>query len=165
VTFGDYNHNETRFDAEFRAEAAEIHERNPFGVLIGLFVLPENSALIFSRENPSSFAKWVRRLRFRAGREQPHDRNELFEKIYIGLYKPESNRAGEIRFFDVAHQPPIRGLPRDHLLTLEQFILEVRTQFENRNNPPFQFGEPTLAENEGVAIAETDIVPPEQEPC
>lgn len=165
VTFGDYNHNETRFDAEFRAEAAEIHERNPFGVLIGLFVLPEDSALIFSRENPSSFAKWVRRLRFRAGREKPDDRNELFEKIYVGLYKPESERAGEIRFFDVAHQPPIRGLPGEDLLTFEQFISGVRTQFENRNNPPFQFGEPTLAENEGVAIAEADIVPPEEEPC
>jgi hypothetical protein len=165
VSFGDYNHNETRFDAEFRAEAAEIHERNPFGELIGLFVLPEDSALIFTRENPSSFAKWVRRLRFRAGREKPDDRNELFEKIYVGLYKPEGERAGEIRFFDVQHQPPIRGLPREELLTLAQFVSEVRTQFENRNNPPFQFGEATLTEDEGVPIAEADIVPPEEEPC
>ena len=73
--------------------------------------------------------------------------------------------AGEIRFFDVEQQPPIRGLPREELLTLEQFVSEVRAQFENRNNPPFQFGEPTLTEDEGVPIAEADIVPPDEEPC
>jgi len=86
---GDFNHNETRFDAEFRAEAAEIHERSPFGVLIGLFVLPEVSAMLYTEKQPSSFAKWVRRLRSRSGREKPDDRNELFERIFIGLYSPE----------------------------------------------------------------------------
>ena len=50
----------------FRAEAAEIHERSPFGVLIGLFVLPEVSAMLYTENQPSSFAKWVRRLRSRA---------------------------------------------------------------------------------------------------
>ena len=32
---GDFNHNETRFDAEFRAEAAEIHERSHLGFSLG----------------------------------------------------------------------------------------------------------------------------------
>lgn len=166
VTFGDFNHNETRFDAEFRAEAAEIHERNPFGLLIGLFVLPEESAMIFSRgNNPSSFAKWVRRLRFRAGREKPGDRNELFERIYIGLYKPQGERAGEIRFFNAMNQPPIRGLPRSGLLSLRDLISEIRALFDARNNPPFDFGDPTLAEGEGVAIMKSDIVEPDEDSC
>jgi hypothetical protein len=166
VTFGDFNHNETRFDAEFRAEATEIHERNPFWVLIGLFVLPEESAMIFSRgNNPSSFAKWVRRLRFRAGREKPDDRNELFERIYIGLYKSEGEQAGEIRFFDVMNQPPIRGLPRSNLLSLRGLTSEIRALFQARNNPPFEFGEATLAEGEGVAITKRDVVEPDEDPC
>jgi hypothetical protein len=163
ITFGDYNHNETRFDAEFRAEAAEIHERNPFGVLIGLFVLPEESASLFSRgNNPSSFAKWVRRLHFRAGRKNPEDRNELFERIFVGLYKIDT---GYISFFDVMKTPPIRGVPNVNLLTLSEFVTEIQREFEQRNSPPFTFGEPTMGEGEGVAISPRDIVAPEEEPC
>jgi hypothetical protein len=138
---GDFNHNETRFDAEFRAEAAEIHERNPFGVLIGLFVLPEVSAMVYAQNQPSSFAKWVRRLRARAGRERPDDRNELFERIFIGLYNPE----GGIRFFDVKERPPIRGLPSEEsLLKLPQFIGVVGHEYRKRNNVEFEFGPSTL---------------------
>jgi len=165
ITFGDFNHNETRFDAEFRAEAAEIHERNPFGVLIGLFVLPEESAMIFTRGRPSSFAKWVKRLRFRAGREKPDDRNELFERIFIGLYKQDTQRAGEIHFFDVMNQPPVTGLPREDLLTLSGLISEITRQFQQRNDPPFHFGVSTLAEDEGIPISQSDIVEPEEDNC
>jgi hypothetical protein len=89
TSLGDFNHNETRFDSELRAEAAEIHERSPFGVLIGLFVLPEASANLYMKNQPSSFAKWVRRFRPRAGRRRAEDRNELFERIFIGLYDPD----------------------------------------------------------------------------
>jgi hypothetical protein len=142
---GDFNHNETRFDAEFRAEAAEIHERSPFGVLIGLFVLPEISAILYTRNQPSSFAKWVRRLRFRAGRSQPDDRNELFELIFIGLYSPEGN----IQFFDVTHRPPIRGIPpKESLLTLHQFIRAVVGEYKRRNNVEFEFGPSTVPEED-----------------
>jgi hypothetical protein len=140
---GDFNHNETRFDAEFRVEAAEIHERSPFGVLIGLFVLPEISAMLYTEKQPSSFAKWVRRLRSRAGRGRPEDRNELFERIYIGLYDPEGN----IRFFDVMQQPPIRGMPpSEDLLTLAQFIGAVIHEYKRRNNVDFDFGPSTIPE-------------------
>jgi hypothetical protein len=165
VTFGDFNHNETRFDAEFRAEAAEIHERNPFGVLIGLFILPEDSAFIFPRgDNPSSFAKWVRRLRFRAGRDKPDDRNELFEKIFVGMYKRKDAAEGEISFFDVTNQPPIRGKPEDNLLTMAQLMDQIRAEFDRRNNSSFEFGKSTLIEGEGLAISPDAIVEPEEDP-
>jgi hypothetical protein len=140
---GYFNHNETRFDAEFRVEAAEIHERSPFGVLIGLFVLPEISAMLYTEKQPSSFAKWVRRLRSRAGRERPEDRNELFERIFIGLYNPEGN----IQFFDVMQQPPIRGMPpSENLLTLAQFVGVVIHEYKGRNNVDFDFGPSTIPE-------------------
>ena len=138
---GDFNHNETRFDAEFRVEAAEIHERSPFGVLIGLFVLPEISAMLYTEKQPSSFAKWVRRLRSRTGRGGPEDRNELFERIFIGLYSPEGN----IRFFDVIQRPPIRGMPApETLLNLAQFIAEIIHEYRRRNNVEFEFGPSTI---------------------
>jgi hypothetical protein len=141
---GDFNHNETRFDAEFRVEAAEIHERSPFGVLIGLFVLPEISVMLYTEKQPSSFAKWVRRLRSRAGRERPEDRNELFERIFIGLYSSE----GFIRFFDVMKQPPIRGMPPEgDLLNLSQFCYQIVHEYRRRNNVEFEFGPSTIPED------------------
>jgi hypothetical protein len=166
ISFGDFNHNEIRFDAEFRAEAAEIHERNPFAVLIGVFILPEESTLIFSRgNNPSSFAKWARRLRFRASREKPDDRNELFEKIFIGLYKRQERERGKINFFDVMGPPPIRGLPIEGLITLEELITQIKAEFDRRNNTSFKFGPSTLEDGEGLAISPDAIVEPEDEPC
>lgn len=145
---GDFNHNETRFDAEFRAEASEIHERSPFGVLIGLFVLPEVSGSLYTKKHPSSFARWVRRLRFRAGRDGPEGRYEIFERMFIGLYRPD----GEIRFFDVMNRPPVRGLPEpDSLFNLAELLEQINKEFKRRNNPDFEFGPSTLG----------DEIPPE----
>jgi hypothetical protein len=139
---GDFNHNETRFDAEFRAEASEIHERSPFGVLIGLFVLPQVSGLLYTKSQPSSFARWVRRLRFRAGREGPEGRYEIFERMFVGLY----NSDGAIHFFDVMNRPPLQGLPETRdLLSLREFLDQIRQEFKRRNNPDFEFGPSTLA--------------------
>ena len=99
--------------------------------------------MLYTEKQPSSFAKWVRRLRSRAGRERPEDRNELFERIFIGLYNPEGN----IQFFDVMQQPPIRGMPpSENLLTLAQFVGVVIHEYKGRNNVDFDFGPSTIPE-------------------
>ncbi|MFO1035552.1 MAG: hypothetical protein U1E45_01790 [Geminicoccaceae bacterium] len=139
----DYNHNLDRFDNEFAAEAAAIHVRHPFAVLIGLFFLPHESVVPRTAGRPSGFARWVNRLKLRAGRDGHDGRPELFERIYVGLYVKDGPARGAVAFFDVGRQPPKFGFPDDdEVLTLEQLLDAVVAEFESRNPNRESFADP-----------------------
>jgi hypothetical protein len=102
-----YTHNMKRNEEELRIEASGYHKRQPYAVMIGVLFLPFDSCSDGKTES-SSFGSWVRKLRPYAGRVEPEDDIDRFEKIYIALYEPDGS---DLRFFDVQCAPPKNGRP------------------------------------------------------
>lgn len=137
-----YTKNYTRIDNELRAEAHDYHERQPYAVMVAVVFLPADSCSDASKREPSSFGQAVRIFRLRRGRDKPTDSAFLFERIFIGLYETQGPNRGEIAFFDVAEPPPRAGRPRDDkLLSFAGLVAEIKTTYDERNNPPFEWVE------------------------
>lgn len=131
---GRWTKNIVRNDHELRGEAMVLHQRQPYSVLIGVMFEPlaiteDGNPASTSDVGKSSFAHHVTTLSKRAGRgkrpvhgitgdawvdvgaEDP--RYDLFERVFIGLYQPEGEDRGAVRFFDVEQAPPRNGPPPD----------------------------------------------------
>jgi len=132
-----YTHNMKRNEEELRIEATGYHKRQPYAVMIGVLFLPFDSCEDGKRDNPSSFGAWVRHLRPYAGREQPDDENDKFEKIYIALYEPDGT---EMRFFDVQWDPRKNRRP-SQLLEYGEFLDAVYHAYLKRNAAEFTWAE------------------------
>jgi hypothetical protein len=136
-----YTKNFTRADNELRAEAKDYHERQPYAVLVGVVFLPLEACLD-GKTAASSFGQAVRIFRHRANRKNPKNEQELFERVFVGLYEHEGDRRGEIVLFDVMDKPPKRGAPTlPPGLTFSQFVREVVTTYDGRNKPPFEWAD------------------------
>lgn len=113
-----YTHNTKRNEEELRIEASGYHQRQPYAVMVGVVVLPVDCCDDGKKNNPSSFGSWVKKLYRYAGRTEPDDPIDHFEKIYIALYDETS-----LKFFDVQTPPPKQGRPpAKNLLTYEEFL-------------------------------------------
>lgn len=144
---GRFTKNFTRADKEFRAEAAEIHIRQPYAVLIGVFFLPYEAVLDGNDEKkrPSSFASAVQQFRARNRRLTPQDRADTFEQFFVGLYHLSGDRHGEVAFIDVCDDPPLRGAPvPPTLLRIDDVLARIKATYDARNDPPFHFTPSTL---------------------
>lgn len=126
-----YTKNFTRIDNEWRAEASDYHERQPYAVMIGILFLPLDS-VEDSKGTHSSFAGAVSIFRHRSGRQGPSNRTELFERLFIGLYETASEYRGAVRFFDVSKAPPRAGIP-SKTLDFFEVIQSVRSDYDRRN--------------------------------
>ncbi|MFO1417064.1 MAG: hypothetical protein U1E83_00200 [Methylotetracoccus sp.] len=139
----DFNHNMSRFDDEFRSEAHEIHLRHPYCILIGLFFLPHESVIPRVKGNPSGFARWVNKLRERAGRDRTDSAHELFERIFVAPYVKQGDQRGAVAFFDVDKMPPLYGYPGDDdLLDLSKMLEEIQAIYNARNPVIANYGAP-----------------------
>ena len=150
-----YTHNMKRNEEELRIEATGYHKRQPYAVMIGVLWLPFDSCNDGKKDNPSSFGSWVRHLRPYAGRKSAGDDADRFERIYIGLYKPDGNALG---FFDIEADPPKNGRPRS-LLTYREFLLAVYREYLHRNHADFKWAdgaEEPLAAGEIEPLDERD---------
>ncbi len=132
-----YTHNRKRNEEELRIEATGYHKRQPYAVMIGVLFLPFDSCDDGKKDNASSFGSWVRHLRPYAGREEPEDENDKFEKIYIALYDPSGT---DVRFFDVEWDPPKNGRPK-RLLAYDEFLDAAYYAYLNRNAAEFTWAE------------------------
>jgi hypothetical protein len=110
--------------------------------------LPVDSCQDGKKDNPSSFGSWVRHLRPYAGREQPDEEPDKFEKIYIALYEPDGT---DMRFFDVKWDPPKNGRPK-LLHTYLEFLDEVYLAYLERNGAEFTWAE---GDEEPLDVAST----------
>lgn len=140
-----YTKNFTRIDNELRAEAKDYHQRQPYAVMIAVVFLPIEACDDgnIARESPSSFGKAVKTFRFRGGRTNPRNEEELFEALFIGLYQIRSDRGVGVRFFDVNSAPPMASRPDDDVtLSFEKLIERVREIYDARNDPPFEWKTP-----------------------
>jgi hypothetical protein len=127
-----YTKNATRIDNELRAEASDYHERQPYVVMAGIVFVPIDSC-DDGKNGRSSFAQIVEVLRHRANRLTPKDRDELFERIYIGLYDFVASPASVI-FFDVAQLAPPAGRPGGSVsLDFEIMVHQIVALYKNRN--------------------------------
>lgn len=127
-----YTKNFTRVDNEWRAEASDYHERQPYAVMIGVLFLPLDSVEDAKGKHHSSFAGAVTVFRHRSGRREPGDRTELFERLFIALYDTDLIKQGLVRFFDVSEPPPRSGAP-SKLLDFSDVIRSVRRDYDERN--------------------------------
>jgi hypothetical protein len=131
-----YTHNRKRNEEELRIEASGYHKRQPYAVMIGVLFLPFDSC-DDGKKDASSFGAWVRHLRPYAGRDEPSDEIDRFEKIYIALYEPAGT---DMRFFDVQKDPPKNGRPA-MLLDYGEFLDAVYHEYLWRNEADFKWAE------------------------
>lgn len=137
-----YTKNFTRVDNEWRAEAADYHERQPYAVMVGLLFLPRDAVEDAKGKHHSSFAGAINVFRHRAGRQSPSDRTELFERLFIGLYETEEPKLGDTSFFDVVESPPRSGMP-SKLMNFADVLKATRDEYDRRNKVGIVYeGEP-----------------------
>lgn len=151
-TLGRRTKNIVRNDLELRGEAAVLHERQPYSVLVAVMFEPieacdDGDPASNSDSGKSSFAHHVMTLSKRAGRGRrpvlggspglwvdlgaDDDRLDLFERVFIGLYTD----SGEVRFFDVERSAPRNGRPPDNqTYSFEEFLEQVHQDVQQRNN-------------------------------
>jgi hypothetical protein len=153
----NYKKNYTRIDAELRAEAKDYHERQPYAVLIAVIFLPADACDDLIRQRlrltgppRSSFAGAIQDFRRRAGRKNPRDEQELFERVFIATYEHEGARAGEVWFLDVTDKPPRKGRPPSPpAIDFAGFVKEVTATYDERNHPKFEFADDEGADVDG----------------
>lgn len=135
-----YTKNFTARDNELRAEALDYHERQPWAVLVALVFVPVDACDDYKprsgQRTSSSFGKAVSVFRQRAGRTNPTDSGQLFERVFVGLYTVNDDEPWDVRFFDVMQAPPRSGRPSS-TLSLEEVVSEIVRAYDARNNPPF----------------------------
>lgn len=169
VVLGRYTKNVVRNDHELRAEAMDHHERHPFAVLVGLFFLPIR-ACDDAGTDKSSFAHAIMTFRPRAGRQLPTDPQQLFERMFVGLYDQDTAGEPQLWFFDVMDKPPKRGRPsrteptpgepRRGLLTLDEMIAEIVKTYGVRNRRYIEWAD----EDEAVPdLSPTELADEEDE--
>lgn len=149
---GRYTHNMKRNEEELRIEASGYHKRQPYAVMVGVLFLPIDSCADGKRDNPSSFGSFVRKLRPYAGRSDPHDEADKFERIFIALYEPDGS---DLRFFDIEVDPPKNGVPKVTVV-YEQFLDTVYHEFLSRNSAEFRWAD---GDPEPLSVAELEAEP------
>lgn len=130
-----FHHNMKRNDEEWRVEASGHHQRQPYAVMVAVVFLPVEACEDGDESRPSSFGKWVKYLWALAGRDDPHDAFDRFERVYVAIYDPEDASVG---FFDVKTPPPRNGRPK-RTLDFEGFVGEVIETYEKRNQLDFRW--------------------------
>lgn len=136
-----YTKNYTRADNELRAEAMDYHLRQPYAVLVAVVFIPADAcgdALPGDGKAPSSFGAAVRLFRNRARRTGPKGEEELFERVFIGIYEHAGAHRGQAWFFDVENAPPRSGRPQS-LMSFDELIDAITRTYDERNNPPFDW--------------------------
>lgn len=132
-TSGRYTKNYTRIDKELRAEAKDVHQRQPYAVLVGVVFLPIECC-DDAKKAGSSFAAAVRCYLHRGGRLTPKEEEELFERMYVAIYYHQGPERGQVGFFNVMQTPQMIGRPDPAMLIgFEQFVEDVVSAFYERN--------------------------------
>lgn len=126
-----FTKNIKRADGELRAEAQDCHMRQPYAVLVGIILLPLESATDGIDSGSSLHHAWDVFSR-RGGRHTTDGDHSRFEKVFIGLYESAGLRAGSVAFFDVSTEPPQRGAPST-TLTFSGVIKQTERAFADRN--------------------------------
>lgn len=147
-----FTKNYSRNENELRAEATDYHRRQPWAVLIAVIFLPISScadAAVRVEEGASSFGSAARFFRNIAQRKRVDDDADRFEAVYLALYDEQAH----VRFFNVENPPPKRRPPSDaETIDLAGLIAQVRTVYDDRNSPPFEWADDPLVETQPLEL-------------
>lgn len=130
LTTGRFTKNVVRNDKELRAESSEVHQYQPYAVLAGLVLLP-NEARADAKLGRSSFAHAIDKFRHRVGRTDPSRDHQLFELLYVGTYSLNADDFGAISLHDASiyrggdELPPVVGW--------QEFLEAIKTTYEIRH--------------------------------
>jgi hypothetical protein len=83
-------------------------------------------------------------FRERSGREGPDDkRYDRFEAFYIALYERFGESRGDVRYFDVAKNPPRTGRPKGQdTIGGDELASRVRRLVDRRNKKSTDWADP-----------------------
>jgi hypothetical protein len=126
-----YTKNIKRVDGELRAEAQDCHTRQPYAVLAAIVLLPLESANDGTDGRSSLKHAWDV-YRHRGGRLDANSDHSRFESFFIGVYNSSTEQFGGVRLFDIAVEPPDRGLPVE-TDSLEEVLNKIGRTFRTRN--------------------------------
>ena len=82
---GNYQKNLTNRRGDMLFESVTLHRRFPYAVLLGFLFLDIGSASDDTETRESTFANAHHRLKLFTGRDDPGDREEQYERLYIAL--------------------------------------------------------------------------------
>lgn len=133
LTTGRFTKNVVRNDKELRAEAAELHQYQPYAVLVGLVLLPAD-ARNDARVGRSSFMHAMDKLRHRTGRTDPTRDHHLFELLFVGTYSLEPEHLGDVILHDAAEYSGGDTLPPG--VGWAAFLEAIRGAYEKRHRTP-----------------------------
>lgn len=85
-TTRNYQKNLVNRRGDMLMEAVTLHRRFPYAVLCGMLFLDIGAAHDATDNRESTFSNAHHRLRLFTGREDPADRDEQFERLYICLF-------------------------------------------------------------------------------
>jgi hypothetical protein len=164
-----YTKNPTRLDNELRAEAMDYHQRQPYAVLVAIVYVPEDAC---SDGNPgrkaqswSSFAQIVNVLRHRAHRRLPTDDLQLFERLYVGLYRHKGTARGDVMYFDSEKTVPQFDAPDPSLLLdFDHLLADIVKTYDKRNTVEPAWATETVEEIVPLAtLIEEELLPPDDD--
>lgn len=89
----NFQKNLTNRRSDMLFEAVTLHRRFPYAVLAGLFFLDIGAAADGTERRNSTFINAHSRLRLFTGRDDPGDRDEQYERLYIVLLEASSANA------------------------------------------------------------------------
>lgn len=111
-------------------EAVTLHRRFPYAVLCGFMFLDRAAASDGTQRRQSTFDNAHARLRLFTGRNDPADRDEQFERLYLVLFDAD-NSTNPFEFFAV-------GSP-DKPLATEDILMDILSLTAERNPDLYRF--------------------------
>lgn len=109
----NYQKNLTNRRGDMLFEAVTLHRRFPYAVLAGIFFFDEGAAQDGTSTRKSTFLNAHDAFRLFTNRDDPADRDEQFERLYIVLHGPGAD-APTAQFF--AAGVPDKPVPLDEIL-------------------------------------------------
>jgi len=86
----NYQKNLVNRRGDMLMEAVTLHRRFPYAVLCGMLFLDIGAASDGTEKRESTFLNANHRLQLFTGRDDPADRDEQFERLYIGLFDADN---------------------------------------------------------------------------
>lgn len=88
---GNFQKNLTNRRGDLLFESVTLHRRFPYAVLAGFFLLDRHAAEDGTDQRQSTFVNAHDRLQLFTGRDDPADREEQYERLYVRLIDAEAD--------------------------------------------------------------------------
>jgi hypothetical protein len=126
----NYQKNLVNRRGDMLIEAVTLHRRFPYAVLAGFIFLDKGASDDATSRRRSTWVNAHHRLKLFTGREDPSDRDEQYERMYLILLDGDSDPWG-FSFFEV-------GKP-DAPLSADEVIAELLQLVADRNPDFYEF--------------------------